>query len=425
MEILLKSVVLHDPSSEFHRRTVDLLVRDGRIAAIEVPGGVEAPGAEVWDVAGSRVSAGWMDGAVDFGEPGYEVREGLASGLRAAAAGGFTDVAVVPATAPPPDAAAELALLAQRAARGAADVHPLGCLSAGRRGERLADLLELHESGAVGFSDDGPVARPELLRRALEYAADTGRPVLAMAWEPDLNPGALMHEGPVSTAMGLTGTPHEAETMRLMRDLELLRYAGGRLHVPCVSTAAGCALIRKARAEGLEVTAATTCWHLVGTDADCAGFDGLYKVMPPLRTAEDRDALRAAVLDGTLSAVTSDHRPADLEHHDAAFVEAPFGIAGTEACFAAALHGLSEAAPREVALDALVEALTRGVRGVYGIEVPEVAVGRPARLTWFHPDRMWTWSRTTRAANVGAWGERGWVGEPLGTVRPTGAARRA
>jgi hypothetical protein len=139
--------------------------------------------------------------------------------------------------------------------------------------------------------------------------------------------------------------------MRLMRDLELLRYAGGRLHVSCVSTAAGCDLIRRARAEGLEVTAATTCWHLIGTDADCAGFDGLYKVMPPLRTAADRDALRAAVLDGTLQAVVSDHRPADLEHHDTAFMESPFGIAGTEACFAAALHGLSEQAPRQQALE--------------------------------------------------------------------------
>ena len=434
MEVLLKSVVLYDPTAALHGKPVDLLVRDGRVAGLAPAGTLDAGGtlagavasanAEVWEVPGSWVSVGWMDGAVDFGEPGFEVREGLASGLRAAAAGGFTDVALVPASAPPPDAAAELELVQRRAVGGAARVWPLACLSAGRRGERLADLLELHASGAIGFSDDGPIARPELLRRGLEYAADTGRPVVALPIEPDLNPGATMHEGVVSTRMGVPATPHEAETMRLMRDLELLRYAGGRLHVSCVSTAAGCDLIRRARAEGLEVTAATTCWHLVGTDADCAGFDGLYKVMPPLRTAADRDALRAAVLDGTLQAVVSDHRPADLEHHDTAFMESPFGIAGTEACFAAALHGLSEQAPRPQALEALVRALTVGVRGVYGLEVPRIEVDAPACLTWFHPDQAWTWSRTTRAANVGPWEQRGWTGEPLGTIRPEGAVRR-
>lgn len=391
--VLIQAVRVVDLGGPHDGQTVDVRVRDGKIVEI----GADLPTADeaIWNEQGACLSPGWVDAQAHFRDPGEEVKEGLETGARAGQNGGFTDVAVLPSTSPVLDHKAELHYLLRRAESAAVDIHPIGALSSGLAGKALAELYDLREAGAVGFYDDGPVHHPELLRRAFEYASDLGVAIWALPLEERMNPGAVMHEGVTSTQLGLAGSPSMVETMRLFRDLEIVRYTDGRLHVPLLTTAEGVEMVRRAKAEGLKVTCGTSAHHLLFTDSDLNGFNGTLRTRTPFRSKHDRDALRAGVLDGTIDAVVSDHRPEDLEHADVDFMLAPNGLSGIETAFAAlqtalGMNGLAES----------IRTLTHGPRKVLGLPAVHIATGVEARLTWFAPEITFTEGSVSRGVNV-------------------------
>jgi len=401
--LLLKQIRVLDPSSPWHGQVVDILVDRGQIA--EVAPKLDAPSANVLDGQGGVVSQGWVDGQVHFREPGEETKEGLAHGLSVAASAGMTQVALLPSTHPPVDHGMAVESLLAKGTKAQASgcptaVLPMGCVTEQGQGQQLAEMSDMAHHGAVAFTDDAPMDRVGALQRALTYSRAHGKTVMDLPLESDLNHGGVMHEGLVSTEMGLLGIPVEAEVLRVSRDLEVLRHAGGQLHFSIVTAAQSLDLIRKAKAEGLSVTCGTTAGHLVYTDEDLRGFHGTLKVRAPFRAASDRKALRQGVLEGTVDMVVSDHRPEDLEHHDVEFVLSPNGMAGLSSAFALTLHGLAQETTQDDAHDAAVRAWSSGPREVLGLAPAPIEAGSPANLTWHAPEASHQAQVPTKAANT-------------------------
>lgn len=411
--LLIKAVQVVDPAGPHHGEITDVRIANGVI--VEIGQDISSNGATVWSSPGTFISPGWVDGQAHFRDPGEEVKEGLESGALAAQNGGFTDVALLPTTDPVLDHKAEIHYLLRRAQGGAVDIHPIGALSSKLAGKNLAELHDLRAAGAVGFYDDGPVDHPEMLRRGLEYAADTGVSVWALPLEERLNPGAVMHEGVTSTQLGLAGSPDIAETMRLHRDLEIVRYTSGRLHVPLLTSAKAVAMMRHAKSEGLHVTCGVSAHHLLFCDEHLNGFQGALRTRTPFRSEADRQALIAGVIDGTIDAIVSDHRPEDLEHNDVEFMLAPEGIAGIESAFSSGFTALGKAQ-----IDSLIHAFTHGPRAVLGLPPVHIAIGEPARITWFDGQSNASTAAISRAVNVPDYPRflgKGLTGMALGTVR--------
>jgi dihydroorotase len=366
----------------------DVVVADGVIAGPEA-----ADGAERIDAGGLVLAPGLVDLHAHLREPGEEHKETIATGTRAAAAGGFTAVAAMANTVPVTDHAAivhEVRDLA--AAAGSCDVFPVGAITKGLLGESLAEMGEMVEAGVRIFSDDGhcvPSAR--LLRNALLYA--TAFPVEVVlaehAEDASLVEGGHMHEGLQSYSLGLAGRPAAAEEIAVGRDLALARATGGRLHLCHLSSARAVELVRRAKTEGLRVTAEVTPHHLVFTDADLATYDTAKKMNPPLRSAEDREALRAGLADGTIDAIATDHAPHAVEEKDMEFDLAPPGTIGLETALAAALTFLVE--PGIVPLARVIDALSRTPARILGATAHggPIELGRPAHLVVFDPSEDW------------------------------------
>lgn len=421
--LLLTSVHILDPRSPWHNRVTDVLLMNGSIAAMgdDAESSLPEQGSRL-DGSGSVLSPGWVDLQVHFREPGEETKEGMLRGLQAAAAGGMTAVGILPSTHPCVDHAGAVAGIlasAERAHQAGIPTQalPLAHVSEGGRGQQISEMHDMHEAGAVGFTDDRALDRVGLLQRALTYSLVHGKAVMDVPLDHDLNAGGVMHEGAVSTAMGLTGSPTEAETIRIARDLDILRYAGGHLHFSVVTTAEGVELIRQAKHEGLQVTCATTAMHLAYHDEDLLGFVGTLRMMPPLRSAKDRTALRQGILDGTIDAITSDHRPEDLEHHDVEFMLSPDGVASLPSAFALSWKGMREICPDETeALLATLRAWTSGPSSILGLHPLPLDVGAPANLTWFDPHAIHQPHVHTRGMNLPPLPENT-LGQVLGTFR--------
>jgi len=418
--ILLKSVRVVDAGGPWHNRVVDVLLDQGQIADIQPQ--LTSPKARELHVPGSSISTGWVDGQAHFREPGEETKEGLAHGLMAASQGGFTSVAVLPSTDPCVDhagAVRNLLATSQRANQNGtpAIALPLACITEHGQGKQLAEMHDLSEAGAVAFHDDAPQDRIGLLQRALTYGEAHGKAIVDVPLDRDLNAGGLMHEGLVSTEMGLVGIPSQAETLRVARDLDILKYAGGRLHLSPLTTAESVELVRQAKAQGLPVTCGTTALHLAYCDEDLRGFVGTLRVESPFRSASDRDALRQGVLDGTVDVVVSDHRPEDLEHHDVEFMLSPEGIASLPSAFGLALTGLLHAASNpDEAVEALVRAFTQGPSTVLSLPQGHVEKGADINLTWFHSELSHEPHNASRGANLPPVPE-GALGQVLGVFR--------
>ena len=379
---------LLQPGHPLHGKAVDVTVEGGRIVAIQPASGKAAAGSDV-DLAGQWISAGWWDGQVDFRDPGTERAEGLARGLAAAAQGGFTRVAPVASTVPCRDQPSEVLALLHRTAAAVCGIIPVAALSVGAKGQQLSEAFALKDAGVRAFSDDGPIERPELLRRALEYHQPSGLPVFSAAHDPHFQPDGVMHEGAMSTALGLAGTSGESEVLRIGRELDILQYTGGRLHFPIITTAAGLQAVLAAKGRGLKVTCGTTVHHLCWTNEDLDGFNSDLKLTPPLRTREDRDALRTAALNGGLDVIVSDHRPRTPEEHDVDFLVVAPGIAGIHAVGPALIGALSDhGASSEEVLRALHTVLVSGPRSLFGAEDHNLGLleGKPAEFTVFSPD---------------------------------------
>ena len=367
----------------------DILLEDGLVR--EIGSRLDAADARVFGAAGLLVFPGFIDLHVHLREPGREYAETVATGLRAAAAGGFTAVCAMPNTDPVNDSRAISEYLLSKA-RGSAGprLYPIGAVTKGQRGEELAEFGEMRVAGAVAVSDDGKwLADGALLRRAFEHARLFGMPVVQHCEDPSLSGGAPMHEGAVSTRLGLPGQPAIAEAAAVARDLLVAEVAGGRLHVAHLSTARSLELVAEARARGLPVTCEVTPHHLTLTDEEIArsGFSTNFKMNPPLREPADLDALAAGLEDGTVDAIATDHAPHSEDEKSLDFGTAPFGVVGLETAVAVVHDRL--VATGKLSLTRFAEVFSAGPAKAFGLPGGALSPGSPANLTLFDPRARW------------------------------------
>lgn len=385
--ILLRGGRIVDPSQRLDE-TGDVLLSDGVVAG--VGGRIEPPdGTEVIDCANLVVSPGFIDVHCHLREPGREHVETIATGARAAAAGGFTAVCAMPNTEPVTDNQAAVGFIIRQAQRaGAARVHPIGAISVGQRGESLAEFGEMCGAGAVAVSDDGrPVVSAHLMRTALEYARAFGIPVIDHCEEPTLAHGGVMNEGAMSARLGLKGIPSEAEEIMVIRDILLARRTGGHVHLAHMSTKGSVELIRWGKDRGIRVTAEVCPHHLSLTEDSCEGYDTNAKMNPPLRTAEDVEALQEAVIDGTIDLIATDHAPHHYDEKEREFADAPFGIVGLETALAVVVTRL--VADGRLGYSTLVERMSCAPARLFGLPGGTLAKGAAGDVTVFDPAYEW------------------------------------
>lgn len=384
--LLLRNGRVVDPSQGVDEIS-DLLIQGGRIAGRGRGLGVPE-GAEVVDVSGCVVAPGLIDLHVHLREPGQEDVETIASGATAAAAGGFTAVCAMPNTDPVTDNQAAVGFIVkQAAAAGAARVYPVGAISLGQKGVQLAEFGELVSAGAVAVSDDGKsVASSHLMRMALSYAQTFGIPVADHCEDPTLS-GGVMHEGLVSTRLGLRGIPSAAEEIMVARDLILAELTGGHIHLCHISTRGSVDLIRRAKDKGLRVTAEVTPHHLVLTDEACLGYNTNAKMNPPLRTARDVEALREALKDGTVDAIATDHAPHHYDAKEREFDDAPFGVIGLETALALGMTKLVK--PGILTLPELIDRMSCAPARVFNLQGGTLRPGSVGDVTVFDPEARW------------------------------------
>jgi dihydroorotase len=357
----------------------DVLVSDGVVKAIG--GEIAANGAEVIDAEGLLVVPGFIDIHVHLREPGREDKETIATGTRAAAAGGFTTICPMPNTDPVIDSATGVNhVLAVAARDGVVRVRPIAAVTRGELGEAITEFGDLAKAGAVAFSDDGaPVWDPGIMRRALEYTAMLGRPLMNHAELPALVAGGVVHEGLVAARLGLKGVPSAAEAACVARDIEIAAETGGRLHICHVSTARACELIADAKRRGVRVTAEVTPHHLTLTDEAIGQFNTLARVAPPLRSAEDREALRVALREGVLDCVATDHAPHTAIEKDQPFDQAPPGMIGLDFAFALLFTELVETGV--IPLETLIQRMTADPARVLSLGGGTLRPGSAADIT--------------------------------------------
>ncbi|HWC75631.1 MAG TPA: dihydroorotase [Gemmatimonadales bacterium] len=386
--ILLKSGRIIDPSRDMDQPG-DVLIQDGKIAG--VGRGISGPdGTLVRDVKGKVIAPGLIDLHVHLREPGNEDEETVASGARAAAAGGFTAICAMPNTDPVTDNQAAVGFIVRQSGRaGLARVHPIGAVSIGQKGERLAEFGEMVGAGAVAVSDDGkPVASSHLMRTALEYARTFDIPVADHCEDPTLAAGGVMHEGLVATRLGLKGIPAAAEEIMVARNVLLGELTGGHVHLCHMSTRGSVAIIREAKERGIRVTAEVTPHHLILTDVACEEYDTHAKMNPPLREAADVEALQGALKDGVIDCIASDHAPHAYDEKEAAFDDAPFGIVGLETAFGVAHTEL--VCSGLFTLPELLKRMTTEPARVFHLPGGTLAQGSVADIVVLDPTAKWT-----------------------------------
>jgi len=384
MNLLIKSATITDPNSPFDQQIVDILIKNGTITEIGTDIKTDVT---VYDATGKQLSPGFFDLNCNIGELGLETKENLQTGTAAAAAGGFTGIALMPNTQPPVHSKAEVEYLLNRATGNLVDVYPLGTLSHKREGKDLAEMYDMYLSGAKAFTDgDHPVQDAGLMERALLYTKGFEATVFSYPEDTAIAGKAKVNEGEMSTLLGMKGIPSLAEELMIARDLYLAEYTDSKIHFSTISTTRSVELIREAKKKGLKVSCDVAAHHLVLTDDALAGFDSLYKVKPPLRTHADVNALIAGLKDGTIDAIVSQHTPHEIEFKDVEFEVAEYGIIGFQTTFALALKaGLS--------IDLIVQKLAINPRVILDIEVPVIAAGQKANLVVFDKDAEWEYNK--------------------------------
>ena len=387
-KILLRAGRVVDPSQELDAKR-DVLLVDGVIASVAKS--LDAPeDARVIDCTGLVVTPGLIDVHVHLREPGEEHKETIATGAAAAVAGGFTSICAMPNTDPPIDDPATVGyVVAQGRAAGLARIYPVGCISAGREGERLALIGEMVEAGAVAITDDGsPVMNSGLMRLALEYSQTFGIPVADHPEDLGLSAEGHMNEGIVSARLGLAGKPNVSEDIHIVRDLLLAELTGGHIHLQHVSTTLGVESIRQAKARGVHVTAEASPHHLILTQEAVEGYRTEAKMNPPLRVQEDVDAVRAGLADGTLDLIATDHAPHHYDEKEAAFANAPNGIVGLET--ALGLIVTRVVGEGVIDLATMVERMSCQPARAFNLPGGSLAEGGPADVTVFDLEAKWT-----------------------------------
>lgn len=377
MKIIIREAKIIDSKSPFHNQTVDLLISDGILKEIGKSISNSENATEI-KLDNLHISQGWFDSSVSLGEPGFEDRETIANGLNVAARSGFTAIALQPNSSPIIDNQSQINFVINKSNGFATQLFPIGALTKNSEGKDMSELFDMKNAGAIAFGDyNKSLDNANLLKIALQYVQDFDGLVIAYPQDANIKGNGVANEGVVSTRLGLKGIPNLAEELQIARNLFLLEYTGGKLHIPTISTAKSVQLIKEAKSKGLNVTCSVAVHHLVLTDEKLEGFDTRYKVTPPLKTDLDRKALVAGILDNTVDMITSDHNPIDIEHKKMEFDMAKNGTIGLESAFGALSTIL--------ALNKIIEKLTSG-KEAFGIKNDNISIGNIANITLFNPE---------------------------------------
>lgn len=415
MRLLIRNGRVVDPASGLDARR-DVLVEGNAIAAIEPR--IDCPDAPLLEAEGLVVAPGFIDIHVHLREPGIEHAETIETGTRAAAAGGFTAVCCMPNTIPVNDSAQVTGFIVERARQTAAvHVHPIGAISKGSKGERLADIGAMQTEGAVAISDDGiPVMNSGLMRRAMQYAASFGLPVIDHCEDLTLSAGGDIHEGVQSMRLGLGGIPGCSEDVMVARDIILAADTGAHVHIAHISTANSIAMVAHAKRLGLPVTTEVTPHHFALTDERILGYDSNFKMKPPLRSQRDIDAAIEGLADGTIDCIATDHAPHTGHMKMQEFERCPFGVTGLETALGLALETLYHSG--RVDLSDWVRLFTNGAADCLGLDRGRLRVGGPADITVFSTDREWTYdvNQTLSKSKNSPFGGATFRGGPTATI---------
>ena len=373
MSIILKSAKVINAESKYNGTKQDILISEGKIKKIDST--ISVKNAKTFSVKNLHVSVGWFDSSVSFGEPGYEERETLLNGADVAAKSGFTDLLLNPSTNPVLDNQTDISFIKSKSLNSSCNIHPIGALTLSSESKDLAELYDMKNSGAVGFYDfKKPILNSNLLKTALLYSQSFNSVIMSYPQDNSVAKGGLINEGTISVNYGIKGIPNFAEEIQIARDLHVLEYTGGKLHIPTISTKKSLELIKKAKSKGLNVTCSVAVHNLIFNDKKLKDFDTRFKVLPPLREEKDRVALVNGVKTGLIDMVTSDHLPIDLENKKTDIENTKYGTIGLESIFGSLLSLFD--------LNQTIEILTRG-REIFNIEKPEFEVGSKASLSLF------------------------------------------
>jgi len=385
MTTLLKSATIIDTSSQYNNQQKDILITNGIIQ--EISDSIEKrSNYQVVQLDNLHVSCGWFDTSVSFGEPGFEERENIKNGLNVAAKSGFTSVAVNANSNPVIDHKSAIDFLQNKANGFATTLYPIGALTQKSKGIEMAELHDMKQSGAIAFGDYNlPIVNDNLMKIALLYAQNFNGLILSFPKNESIAGEGIANEGINSTRLGLKGNPALAEHIQIARDLSILEYTGGKLHIPTISTSKSIELIKEAKKKGLQVTCSVAVHHLTLTDDELQGFDSNFKVTPPLRTKTDVKGLQKAIKSGVIDIITSDHNPIDIEHKKVEFSEAKNGVIGLESAFGAINSVLN--------LEDFIANLTSKPKAIFGLENHSIKENNIAEITLFNPQKEYNFTK--------------------------------
>jgi dihydroorotase len=383
MNLLIKQATIVDSESIYNGKVLDILIEKGKITQLK-KSIIPEKGFKTIEAENLHVSAGWLDMQVNFCDPGYEHKETMDNGLRTAAKGGFTGVCLMSGTNPPLSNKAQISYVVNKGCDTLVEVYPIGTLSYNQEGKDLSEMYDMQQAGAFAYSDHkNSIKDAGLILRALQYSSNINSFIITHCDDITISHDGQMNEGVTSTKLGLKGIPALAEEIMLQRNIQILEYTGGKMHIPTISTKGSVELIKKAKAKKLNITCGVAAYNLLLDETELSGFNSNLKVNPPLRTKEDIEALKKGIADGIIDVIVSDHNPQDIESKDLEFDLADNGMIGLESCFGV----LNTALNQKVELDKIIKTLTINPRSILNLAQVSIKEGVEANLTLFNPNK--------------------------------------